>query len=245
MGTAPFVLFGTIHVFSLALIFAIVIGLPYMVNRSSDGNKDIVTKVIAFLLLAHAVASPYKDLFILENPYHWKEVLPFHMCDFSEIILAWFLLGGPKILFNLSYFWGIAGATMALLTPDVTVGGDLDYIFFFAGHGMIVIAVFYAILTLGNLPTLKDAHQVILITVFILLPIIYVINLILGDFEPYGIDPGGVTNYWYLMAKPDGDSLLNFFPDPPYHILPSLVITVCVFYLVYLPIGIKNKLNSR
>ena len=110
---------------------------------------------------------------------------------------------------------------------------------------MIVIAVFYAILTLGNLPTLKDAHQVILITIFMLLPIIYVINLALGDFEPYGIDPGGVTNYWYLMAKPDGDSLLNFFPDPPYHILPSLVITVCVFYLVYLPIGIKNKFNSR
>ena len=52
MGTAPFVLFGTIHLFSLALIFAIVIGLPYMVNRSSEANKDIVTKVIAFLLLA-------------------------------------------------------------------------------------------------------------------------------------------------------------------------------------------------
>ena len=69
MGTAPFVLFGTIHVFSLALIFAIVIGLPYVVNRSSDRNKDIVTKVIAFLLLAHAVASPYKDLFILEEDF--------------------------------------------------------------------------------------------------------------------------------------------------------------------------------
>jgi len=49
MGTAPFVLFGTIHVFSLALIFAIVIGLPYMVNKSSDANKDLVTKVIAVM----------------------------------------------------------------------------------------------------------------------------------------------------------------------------------------------------
>ncbi len=205
--------------------------------------KIFITKAIAFLLLLHAVASPYKDLFILENPYHWKEVLPFHMCDFSEIILAWFLLGGPKILFNLAYFWGIAGATMAILTPDIPFH-DLDYLFFMVGHGMIVIGVFYAILALGNLPTLKDAHQVILITIFALLPIIYVINLILGDFAPYGIDPGGVTNYWYLMAKPDGDSLLNLFPPPPGHILPSLLITVCIFYLIYLPIGIKNKLNN-
>tara|TARA_B100000767_G_scaffold70023_1_gene66638 strand:- start:3728 stop:4465 length:738 start_codon:yes stop_codon:yes gene_type:complete len=245
MGNAPFVLFGTIHLFSLALIFLIVIGLPYAANRSSNVKKDFITKAIAFLLLLHAVASPYQQLFILENPYHWKEVLPFHMCDFSEIILAWFLLGGPKILFNLAYFWGIAGATMALLTPDVLVGGDLDYILFFAGHGMIVIGVFYAILALGNLPTLKDTHQVILITIFILLPIIYGINVILGDFAPYGIDPGGVTNYWYLMAKPDGESLLDLFPPPPGHIVPSLMITVSIFYLIYLPIGIKNKLNNR
>ena len=245
MGTSPFILFGTIHLFSLALIFTVVIGLPYAVNRSSDRTKDMVTKVLAFLLIAHAIASPYKDLFILENPYHWKEVLPFHMCDFSEIILAWFLLGGPKILFNIAYFWGIAGATMALITPDVTVAMDLDYIFFFVGHGMIVIAVFYAILTLGNLPNFQETNQVILITVFILLPIIYVINLVLGEFPPYGIDPGGITNYWYLMAKPDGDSLLNFFPEPPFHIFPALFITICVFYLVYLPIGIKNKLSNK
>ena len=85
MGTSPFILFGTIHLFSLALIFAMVIGLPYAVNRSSDKTKDIVTKVLAFLLIAHAIASPYKDLFILENPYHWKEVLPFHMLSLIHI----------------------------------------------------------------------------------------------------------------------------------------------------------------
>ena len=71
MGNAPFVLFGTIHLFSLALIFLIVIGLPYAANRSSDAKKDFITKAIAFLLLLHAVASPYQQLFILEN----KEVI--------------------------------------------------------------------------------------------------------------------------------------------------------------------------
>ena len=235
----PFVMFGTIHLISLALIFLIVLGLPYTVNRSSNLDQDKVGRIIAYLLIAHALMSPYKDLFILENPYHWKEVLPLHMCDFSEIILAWFLLGGPKILFNIAYYWGIAGATMALLTPDLTIAGDLDYIFFFVGHGLIVAAVFYAILALGNLPTLKETHQVMVITVFVLLPIIYIINLILGDF------PGGTTNYWYLMARPDGDSLLNLFPDPPYHIFPALLLTVSIFYLIYLPIGIKNKLNNN
>lgn len=244
MGTEPFVMFGTIHVLSLVLIFSIVIGLPYLVNRSPSVNKDTVSKVIAYMLIAHSITSPYKDLFIIENPYHWKEVLPFHMCDFSELILAWFLLGGPKILFNIAYFWGIAGATMALLTPDVLVGGDLEYIFFFAGHGMILIGVVYAIFALGNLPTFQETNKVILITVFGLLPAIYVINLALGDFINFKGEVQ-LTNYWYLMARPAGDSLLNLFPPPPGHILPSMVLTICIFYLIYLPIGIKNKLNNK
>ncbi len=48
------------------------------------------------VLAFHLISSPYKDLYILENPYHWVEVLPLHMCDLSEIFLVWFFLGGPR-----------------------------------------------------------------------------------------------------------------------------------------------------
>jgi hypothetical integral membrane protein (TIGR02206 family) len=179
------------------------------------------------------VISPYKDLFILENPYNWREVLPFHMCDLSAIFLAWFLLGGPKILYKCAFFWGIAGATMAILTPDIS-HHDLDYAFFMIGHGMIVIGTMYATIALNNRPYARDILTVSFITACILLPITYIINLILG--EP--------ANFWYLMAKPAGSSPMDAFPEPPYHLLVLAPLAIAMFILVYSPYFIKDNVKK-
>ena len=45
------------------------------------------------------------------------ENLPLHLCDFSAIVIAVFLLTGFRPLFIFAYFWGIAGAGMSILTP--------------------------------------------------------------------------------------------------------------------------------
>ena len=92
MSASPFILFGNIHIITMMSILAVSIILPLIYKNKSDLQKSVMTKIIAFTLIAHVVVSPYKDLFIVENPYNWREVLPFHMCDFSEIFLAWFLL---------------------------------------------------------------------------------------------------------------------------------------------------------
>ena len=63
----------------------------------------------------------------------------------------------------------------------------------------------YATISLGNRPYAKDILKVSAITALILLPIVYVINLLLG--EP--------ANFWYLMDRPAGASLMDQFPDPP------------------------------
>ena len=78
-----------------------------------------MTKVVAVIIAAHVIISPYKDLVWLETPYDWRETLPLHMCDISEIFLVWFFLGGPRVLYTCAFFWGLGGAAMAILTPDV------------------------------------------------------------------------------------------------------------------------------
>ena len=65
------------------------------------------------------------------------------------------MLGGPRILYTCAFFWGLGGATMAILTPDISYH-DLDYIYFMIGHGMIVVGIMYATIALGNRPYLKD-----------------------------------------------------------------------------------------
>ena len=231
MNASPFILFGNIHIVTMAIIGLVAVFLPLVCKNQSTSNKSLISKVIAFIILSHVIISPYKDLYLLQNPYNWREILPIHMCDLSEIFLAAFLLGGPKILYKCAFFWGLAGASMAIITPDIPVI-DLDYAFFMIGHGMIVIGVMYATISLGNRPYAKDILTVSLITAFVLLPIVYLINLILG--EP--------ANYWYLIAKPAGASLMDAFPEPPYHLLITTPLAIVTFCLIYIPYAIKDKL---
>jgi len=231
MNASPFILFGNVHLITMAIIVLVAVFLPLVCKNQSISNKSLISKIIAFIILLHVIISPYKDLYLLQNPYNWKEILPIHMCDLSEIFLAAFLLGGPKILYKCAFFWGLAGASMAIITPDIPVI-DLDYAFFMIGHGMIVIGVMYATISLGNRPYAKDILTVSLITAFVLLPIVYLINLILG--EP--------ANYWYLIAKPAGASLMDAFPEPPYHLLITTPLAIATFCLIYIPYAIKDKL---
>ena len=231
MNASPFILFGNVHLVTMAIIVLVAVFLPLVCKNQSTSNKSLISKVIAFIILSHVIISPYKDLYLLQNPYNWREILPIHMCDLSEIFLAAFLLGGPKILYKCAFFWGLAGASMAIITPDIPVI-DLDYAFFMIGHGMIVIGVMYATISLGNRPYAKDILTVSLITAFVLLPIVYLINLILG--EP--------ANYWYLIAKPAGASLMDAFPEPPYHLLITTPLAIATFCLIYIPYAIKDKL---
>jgi hypothetical integral membrane protein (TIGR02206 family) len=233
MNASPFVLFGNIHIITMLVILSVSILLPLIYKNKSEAQNSVMTKVIAYIIIAHVVISPYKDLFLLENPYNWREVLPFHMCDLSEIFIAWFLLGGPKILYKCAFFWGIGGATMAIITPDISYH-NLDYAFFMIGHGMIVLGIMYATIALGNRPYATDIFTVSLITACILLPITYIINLLLG--EP--------ANFWYLMAKPEGASLMDAFPEPPYHLLVLMPLAIATFFIIYAPYFIKDRLQK-
>ena len=233
MFGTPFQMFGTVHLITIAVVIVVSILLPKFYKNKSESQKATMNKVIAAIIFLHVAISPYKDLYLLANPYDWRETIPLHMCDLSEIFLIWFLLGGPKILYLCAFFWGLGGATMAILTPDIS-HHDLDYIFFMIGHGMIVVGIMYATISLGNRPYANDILKVSAITLFILLPIVYGINLLLG--EP--------ANFWYLIAKPEGASLMDMFPDPPLHLLYTTPLAIGVFYLIYLPYFIKDRVNK-
>lgn len=233
MNANPFILFGTTHIVTIIAITLISIFLPLIYKTKSEYQKSIMTKAIAFVIFCHVIISPYKDLYLLDNPYNWREVLPFHMCDLSEIFLIFFLLGGPSILYKCAFFWGLAGATMAIITPDIEFL-DLDYAFFMVGHGMIIIGIMYATVALDNRPYAKDIVTVSLITALILLPITYLINYILG--EP--------ANFWYLMQKPAGASLMDAFPEPPYHLLVTTPLAILMFCLIYIPYFVKDRAKS-
>ena len=106
MFGTPFEIFGTVHLLTIIAVIAISVLLPKFYKNKSDSQKFSMNKIIAGVIALHVIISPYKDLYLLANPYDWRETIPLHMCDLSEIFLIWFLLGGAKNLIFMCFFLG-------------------------------------------------------------------------------------------------------------------------------------------
>ncbi|MEJ6767376.1 MAG: TIGR02206 family membrane protein, partial [Gammaproteobacteria bacterium] len=72
MNDQPFEIFGGVHIFSLLIIVLMTVWLSLFYKDRTDDQKSGMAKILAYILIAHILSSPIKDLFILENPYSWK-----------------------------------------------------------------------------------------------------------------------------------------------------------------------------
>tara|TARA_Y100001960_G_scaffold274119_1_gene302884 strand:- start:1275 stop:1967 length:693 start_codon:yes stop_codon:yes gene_type:complete len=230
MDIEPFNLFGLQHLIVLFIAASIIFGVSFFF-RNKDESKQFTAGVsIAVLLIVHEIEQIFNTFtFNLA----WQEAIPLHMCDLSAFAIAYYLWKREKIFFNCAFFWGIGGATMALLTPDVDFAyPNAVFLPFFYGHTLILLGVFFSVIALKQRPYLKDVHNVIGISL-VLMVIIFFANYLLGDG----------ANFWYLNDKPDNATIMNLFPEPPYHILVTIPVAIALFYIIYLPLWIRDKLS--
>jgi hypothetical integral membrane protein (TIGR02206 family) len=235
MDYLPFQIFGTQHLVTLLICLIVILGFPKFFHNTSDDNKVFGAKIVAGLITLHLITQPIYDILLFNLP--WQDELPLHMCDFSSIALIIFLLkeNAPKLLFHCAYFWGICGATMALLTPDLVHGFPHgEYTPFFFGHSLILLGVFYVLIVKQDRPYLADIPKVI-VTTSVLLMGVYMVNILLGP----------PTNFWFLVDRPDGGSLMDYFPDPPMHLVGVIPLGIFLFYVAYLPYWIKDLISKE
>lgn len=236
MTTNEFILFGPTHIFTLVLIFSVSIGFSLYVRASYDEIKfSLFEKTLAYLLILNELLKPFYLNYFSPDAYNWTNTIPLHACHISSYATGLFLLTRNQKFFDFAYFWGLGGGTMALLTPDIELTfPDIDFITLFSGHGILFFALIYIALAIKQNITFNSYKNAIIFSLYIL-PIVYVINIIVGG------EPGFEANLWYLMKAPAGDSLMNFFPNPPLHVIPLFPIVMFVFYLLYLPYKMKEK----
>ena len=236
MTTNEFILFGPTHIFTLVLIFTVSIGFSVYVRASYDEIKfSLFEKTLAYLLIFNELLKPFYLNYFNPDVYNWTNTIPLHACHISSYATGLFLLTRNQKFFDFAYFWGLGGGTMALLTPDIELTfPDIDFITLFSGHGILFFALIYIALAIKQNITFNSYKNAIIFSLYIL-PIVYVINIIVGG------EPGFEANLWYLMKAPAGDSLMNFFPNPPLHVIPLFPIVMFVFYLLYLPYKWKEK----
>ena len=223
-----FALFNFAHVQILGICILLIVALIFLARTLSSKNEFRLRMILGFMCIGQEICMwSYR---IHEGSYDITENLPLHMCGLSICMMPIMLYTKNPTLHNLLYFWGLGGATQALLTPTVTNTTPLFHFFqFFLAHGLIVAGVLYATFVFRYRIFFSGVIKATIITVLIL-PFIGLVNWILG------------SNYFYLAHKPDAKTLLDYMGPWPWYIIPLIGLGVVIFCLVYLPFPIARKI---
>lgn len=223
-----FQLFGPGHLAALALTVAVPLMLILLAKRGA--RQPAAWSLAAVLVLNKIVVlatAASAGRLSLENG------LPMHLCDWATVTAVIALCRPTQLLFELTYFWGLAGTLQAVLTPDLRFGfSDPGAWFFFISHsGVIAAAVFLA----GGFG-LRPAPRSI-VRVFgwsqVYLVVTLAVNFITG------------ANYGYLSAKPAHPSLLDYLGPWPFYILSLETLALVLFALCYAPFFVSDRLAAR
>jgi len=232
MEAEPFTILGTNHGITLLVIALLAVVFPLHYKKKSLKKRERTAYFLGLAILTLEFFKPFIWHHFFD--YAWILVIPIHMCNLSAILIGIFLLTGNKLLYEVAFFWGLGGGIMALVTPTVAYTfPDSEYMMFFFGHGLLIVVIGYASIALGNRPTISSVKNGIGVSL-ITLPSIYLINIILGS----------PANYWYLGARPEGENIMNFLPDPPMHIPLTIIIGITLFCFIYLPFWMYDKFKK-
>ncbi|EOD01145.1 TIGR02206 family membrane protein [Caldisalinibacter kiritimatiensis] len=229
----PLKVFSPHHRAALYVILGVIILLYIFRDKlREEPLKKTSRYTIGTLLLVQQLL--YYAWHIYTGIWSLQESLPFNLCAvtiFLEIIM---LFSERYDIFEIIYFFGLGGATQALITPDIQGYGFPHFRFFqfFIAHGLIVIIVFYMVFVYQYRPTIKSIIKTFKMLIAFGI-IVAVVNLLTGG------------NYSYLCEKPPSPSLMDILGPWPWYILSLLGIATLTFIIVYLPFAIKDYIEKR
>ena len=149
--------------------------------------------------------------------------LPLQLCDATLWTSAVASIRPAAPIVEFAYFAGMAGAGMALLTPDLwSPWPTYPAIYFFVAHGGIVVAV--CVLIFGGIAPLRPGA------------VWRAFGMVLGFAAVIGaVNAIAGTNFMYLCKKPGNASLLDALGPWPMYLAASAVVALGLFWLLWLP----------
>ncbi|KEH86037.1 membrane protein [Clostridium novyi A str. 4540] len=223
-------LFSHAHVISLIIITLLCIFIYIYRNSLVEHSKEkFISHAIAYILILHQVS--IYAWYISNNKLVLQECLPLYPCRISIILSIIMLFNKSKNLFDILYFWGLGGASIALIFHDTTLYPFPHYIFiqFFISHGGIVISVLFMMFVHKYRPNLNSLKKTLIYTSLyfaVTIKVNYLTN----------------SNYCYLRENPNLYSF-NFIPKNELFICISTLLSFFFFfYILYIPF--KNKYRT-
>ena len=213
-------LFGPAHLLILASVPCLA-GILAMIQRRLSARSRSLRVSLAVLLLLDSVV--YYGYLVFRGQLTFPNHLPLELCDASLCLIIIALFALNKTVFDLAYYGALAGATMALLTPNLWEAfPSFGTVQFFVAHGLIVAGALY--LAWSGLARPRPG------SVLRAIAAMNIFAALVGTF-----DFVFKTNYMYLRAKPQNASLLDFLGAWPWYLVSAEGVAIVVFLMLYLP----------
>lgn len=189
-------------------------------------------------------------LILSDMTYYWRltcypglsgslqESLPLTVCGWAAIFCSYMLVGKSRSLFEISYFWLLAGSIFALLTPtplNYTGFTRFRYYQFWTEHILGYVAIFYMIFVHKMRPTIRSAVKSYVALVGLAV-VAYFTNRMIG--------PG--ANYLFLARPEATPSVLDILP--PVFWLRTLIMAAVVtalYGVAYLPWYLQDRKTKK
>ena len=234
--------FGAVHIATLILAAAIIVGLYFALRRASRKTQIIVLGVLSF----SGIAAIVFNLVTWGSPL---EYLPLHLCSINALLLPIVVFTRNKTLGNLLLVWCL-GALAALVVNMAQAEYELNswtFVFYYFPH----VLEFGIPILLFQLGIIEKNPKYILSTIAITMAIytgVHLTNLGLNSYlmAHNMLDYAGnliQVNYMYSI-KPENPLLALFWQIIPhqywymYMIVPILAVYLGI---VYLPQILQNR----
>lgn len=227
---SPFVLFSAQHLFGVVAVILATIAVAHTAPRLSPHARE----GMRWALIIFCVVNWFGwDAWQLANGI-WSPAysLPLQLCTFSVPVSALMLATHSMRIYEVLYFWCFAGATQALITPDLQTAGysypHFRYWIFFTSHGSIYLAIAFASGAWRYRPTWRSLPRAFIAT-----------NLLMACVGLANWLTGG--NYMFIAHRPDFPSLIDALGPWPWYIISLELLAVAAFVLVYLPYAVRDR----
>jgi hypothetical integral membrane protein (TIGR02206 family) len=210
LPSSTFTPFGAAHLGALGVTVLVALGAALLVRR---GARLLLRGLAAALLLA-GVGFVAVDAWFGAS---WRSIAPLHLCDVAVFVGAYALWTRRQQAYELSYFWGLGGASLALLTPDLGESfPHYRFVFYFAQHGLLVVAAVALTAGAGMRPGAGGAWRAWL----------WLNLLALGVAA---VDQWFGVNFMYLCAAPGVATPLDWLGGWPWYLVAGEILALGVF----------------
>ena len=218
--SSNFHLFHCIHWLILISVPAFA-GFWTLLHRHFVAAQRALRLAMALLLLADTIL--YYANLALHGQLTFPGHLPLELCDASLCLTMIALFSLHPLAFDLAYYGALAGASMAMLTPNLWEPfPSFGTIQFFVAHCLTIAGVLYLLWSGQAKPRKRSVLRAWVGVNFF--------ALLVGSFDIFYR-----TDYMYLRAKPQNASLLDYLGPWPWYLVAAECVALLLFTLLWMP----------